>query len=402
MAQFPDASFRSATEEDVPRLLEVHLAAYPGPYSVEMRKRNFLSNPFGAIENLTIAEISGDIVAHAFLFSFEASFGGRRTSVGGVASVAVAPEVRGRGIGRALMKRLHAISDARGDAVTLLYPFRQGFYASLGYAPITSRRRIAFDPRAVPEAWRKLAHSRTIGRAKGEDRQRIESLHQAAAARTNGWITRPSAFWDRLFLRERRHYLVTDGGYVAFTIDQEHTHGEAVLLVDELVALDDVARRVLYGAISAMRDQVHEIVIEVANDDPIEYALVDMDRRRHGTETVEHALGEIVAGPMVRIEDVHRAIEARGYRAEGELAFDVVVDDEIAMAVSIAGGRASVSGARGGAVLRASRATLAGIFYGGLRATDLARVGLLDADARLLERIDAIVALPPLAPIDSF
>lgn len=401
MAQFVDPTFRTATEEDLPRLLEVHLAAYPGPYSVELRKRNFLSNPFGSIENLTVAEVAGDIVAHAFLFPFEASFGGRRTQVGGVASVAVAPEARGRGVGRALMKRLHVISDARGDAVTLLHPFRQGFYASLGYAPVTSRRRLAFDPRAVPEGWRKLAHARPLGRAKGDDRERIESLHAAAAARTNGWITRSSAQWDRLFLRERRHHLVTEGGYVAFTIDQEHTHGEAVLGVDELVAIDDVARRTLYGALSTMRDQVHEIVIEVANDDPVEHALTDMDRRRYGTDTVEHALGEIVAGPMVRIEDVHRAIESRGYR-EGEATFDVVVDDEIAMAVAITDGRASVSGARGGAVLRATRATLAGIFYGGLRAIDAARVGLLDADPKLLERIDALVALPPLAPIDSF
>jgi predicted acetyltransferase len=401
MAQFPDLIFRVATEEDLPRLLEVHLAAYPGPYSVDMRKRNFLSNPFGSIENLTVVEVAGDIVAHAFLFPFEASFGGRLTKVGGVASVGVAPEARGRGVGRALMKKLHALSDARGDALTLLYPFRQGFYASLGYAPITSRRRIAFDPRAVPDGWRELARQRTVGRAKGEDRERIESLHAAAAARTNGWITRGAAFWDRLFARERRHHLVTDGGYVAFTIDQEHTHGEAVLLVDELVAIDDTARRTLYGALSAMRDQVHEIVIEVAHDDPIEHALVDVDRRRYGTDTVEHAFGEIVGGPMVRIEDVHRAIEARGYR-EGEATFDVVVDDEIAMAVTIADGRAIVSGARGGAVLHATRATLAGIFYGGLRATDAARLGLLDADHKLLERIDAVVALPPLAPIDSF
>ena len=109
----------------------------------------------------------------------------------------------------------------------------------------------------------------------------------------------------------------------------------------------------------------------------------------------------IVTGPMVRIEDVHRAIESRGYR-DGDLSFDVVVDDEIAMAVSITDGRASVSGARGGAVLNASRATLAGIFYGGLRATDAARLGLIDAEPKLLERIDAVVALPPLAPIDGF
>ena len=135
--------------------------------------------------------------------------------------------------------------------------------------------------------------------------------------------------------------------------------------------------------------------------DPLEYALVDADRRRFGTEDVEHPIGEVVNGPMVRVEDVHRAIESRGYEP-GEATFDVVVDDEIAMAVAIADGRAAVGSARGGPVLRASRATLAAIFYGGLSATDAVRVGLLDADARLVERIDAVVTLRPLAPIDSF
>jgi predicted acetyltransferase len=401
MAQFPDPTFRTATDDDVPRLLEIHLAAYPDPRGAEERKRNFLSNPFGSIENLTVAEVAGDIVAHAFLFPFEASFGGRCVKVGGIASVAVAPEVRGRGIGRVLMRRLHAVSDMRGDAITMLYPFRQGFYASLGYAPTSSRRRLAFDPRAVPEGWRAPAPSRNVRRVRGEDRETIEGLHAEAAARTSGWITRPEAFWDRLFSRERRHLLLTEGGYVAFSLDQEHEHAEAVLVVDELVALDDVARRALYGALSTMRDQVSEIVVEVAHDDPLEYILLDANRRRFGNEAVEHALGEIVAGPMVRIEDMHRAIESRGY-ANGEATFDVVVDDEIAMAVTIADGRATVSGARGGAVLRASRSTLAGIFYGGLPATSAARLGLADADARTIERIDALALLPPLAPIDPF
>lgn len=397
MAQFPDPTFRAATEDDVERLLEIHFAAYPTKRGVDERKRNFLANPFGSVENLTVAIVDTEIVAHAFCFAFEASFGGRKVGVGGIASVAVAPEARGRGIGRALMKRLHVISDVRGDAITMLYPFRQGFYASLGYAPTSSRKRLSFDPCAVPRSW----SSSRVRRAKGEDRATIEAIHAELAARESGIITRPRAYWDRLFARERRHHLVTEGGYVAFSFEQEEAHAHTTLIVEELLAMNDDARRALMGAIGAMRDQVAEVVMEVREDDPIEHALLDADRRRFGTEDVEHPLGEVIAGPMVRMEDVHRALEARGY-AEGDATFDVVVGDEIAMSVSIEGGRATVSGARGGAVLRASRAALAAIFYGGLRATDAARLGLCDADARLLERIDAVAKIPPLAPFDDF
>jgi predicted acetyltransferase len=108
---------------------------------------------------------------------------------------------------------------------------------------------------------------------------------------------------------------------------------------------------------------------------------------------------------------VPRAIEARGYAADG--AFDVVVHagegeanggaEEIAVSVRVAGGRAEVSAARGAsAALRTTRAALASLLYGGLRPTDAVRLGLADADARTLARADAIFAMPPLLPIDPF
>ena len=128
------------------------------------------------------------------------------------------------------------------------------------------------------------------------------------------------------------------------------------------------------------------------------------DGRRFGTESVEHDLGTIVGGPMLRIEDVPRALEARGYPADG--ALDVVVhgsSEELAVSVRVRDGRAEVAAALGAAAaLRTTRATLASVLYGGLRASDAARLGLLDADARTLARADAIFALPPIAPVDPF
>src|SRR5262245_50331513 len=125
--------FRKAKEEDLDRLVDIHLAAYPDPRSVAARQRNFTHNPFGGLEHLIVAEAAGSIVGHAFLFPFRAWFGGRLVKMGGVASVGVAPEARGRGVATALMTQLHVLSDRRGDALTMLYAFRHGFYARLGY-----------------------------------------------------------------------------------------------------------------------------------------------------------------------------------------------------------------------------------------------------------------------------
>src|SRR5688572_27611022 len=111
MAQFPAPSFRQAEEADLPRILEVHLASYPDARGIELRRRNFTANPLGELSDLVVAEVNGDIVAQGFCFPLEAWFGGAKVRVGGIASLAVAPEARRRGLGRALMGQLHAVSD---------------------------------------------------------------------------------------------------------------------------------------------------------------------------------------------------------------------------------------------------------------------------------------------------
>jgi predicted acetyltransferase len=400
-----DLRFRPATAEDLERILELHFAAFTDERSATERRRNFTANPLGGLDTLVVAQRGEDIVAQAFLFPLEAWFGGRAVRVGAIASLATAPEARGQGVATALLHHLHVAADVRGDALTMLYAFRQRFYARLGYGTSSSRKRLAIEPTAIPASWRALARER-VRRARGEDKDLMMRGYVRAASRTSWWLTRSEAFWDRHLSRERRQFLVTDAGYVAFQLRQDEAHAATTLSVDELVADDEVTRRALLGALGAMRDQVAEIELEVDANDPLELALVDSDGRRFGTDTVEHDLGTVVGGPMLRIEDVPRALEARGYPADG--ALDVVVGgtgagEELAVSVRVRDGRAEVSAALGAAAaLRTTRATLASVLYGGLRVSDAARLGLLDADARTLARADAIFALPPLAPVDPF
>jgi len=401
-----DLTFRAANEDDLDRILEIHLVAYPDSRGVPDRRRAFRHNAFGALEDVVVAVQRGDIVAHACLYPMETWFGGRPVPTGGIASVGVAPEARRQGVARALLDHLHRASDARGDALTMLYAFRHGFYASLGYGPTTSRRRLALDPGSIPEAWSAAARG-VVRRARGEDKAGLAAVHARVAAARSGWLTRSAASWERRLSRERRLFLVADGpdgalaGYVAFELAQEEAHAATTALVEEIVAADDATRRLLLGALGQMGDQVETIELEVAANDPLELALVDPDRRRHGDAVVEHVLGAIVAGPMVRVEDVARAIEARGYAADG--AFDVAVTDEIAVSVEVSGGRATVGSARSAAqAIRTTRAGLASLLYGGLGVRDAVQLGLAEADARTVERADAILALPPPAPIDPF
>ncbi len=414
-----DLRFRAATTSDLDRILEIHTASFPDPRPAAERLRSFTANRLGALDDLVLAVRSDEIVGQAFLFPLEAWFGGRAVQMGAIASLAVAPEARGQGIATALLAGLHVASDMRGDALTMLYAFRQRFYSRLGYGPTASRRRLAFDPESVPRSWIDVARAR-VRRPRFEDKEAILLAYARSATRASAWLTRTPELWDRHLARERRQFFVAEhpaqegggiAGYVAFELVQSATNAATTLVVEEIAADDDATRRALIGSLAWMRDQVATIEIEVAGSDPLELALTDPDAGRFGTATIEHDLGRIVGGPMVRIEDVPRAIEARGYRTDGTV--DIVVHagpsdaggarNELAVSVRVADGHAEVSVARGVAgAIRTTLATLASLLYGGLRPSDAVRMGLADADGRTLGRADALLALPPPMPVDPF
>ncbi|MBS2013254.1 MAG: GNAT family N-acetyltransferase [Deltaproteobacteria bacterium] len=406
---------RPARVDDLERILAIHTAAYPDERTVIERRRNFEANPLGGLEDLFVVEREGTVVGQAFLFALEAWFGGRAVRVGAVASVAVAPEARGQGVATGLLAGLHRTSDVRGDAITMLYAFRYRFYLRAGYGTSCSRKRLAIDPASIPRGWSDAARARVRAAGRGE-RPAIREAYERVARTKTGWLTRPPALWDRHLARERRQFLVAPGpggtiaGYVAFELTQEEAHAETSLLVDELVADDSATERALYGALGALRDQVDVIEIELEEGHPLEVALLDPDGRRRGDETVEHPLGTVVGGPMVRIEDVARAVEARGYASDG--TFDLVVAtgepreagvEEMAIRVRVEQGRAVVGSAQAAvSALRTTRSGLASMLYGGLRVRDAVRLGLADADPRTAAKADEVLALPPPAPVDRF
>lgn len=408
---------RAATTDDLERILAIHTAAYPDERTTLERRRNFEANPLGTLEDLVVVERDGIVIGQAFLFALEAWFGGRAVKTGGIASVAVAPEARGQGVATTLLASLHRASDLRGDALTMLYAFRHRFYVRVGYGTSLSRKRLAIDPASVPRGWCERAKSRIRGANRG-DGDAIRAAYDRQAPTRTGWLTRPPALWDRHLARERRHFLLASGetqgsvaGYVAFELEQDEAHAETTMIVDEVVADDPSTRLALLGALGAMRDQVATIELELEDGDPLEVALLDPDARRNGDEEVEHPIGTVAGGPMVRIEDVQRAIEARGYGADG--TFDLVMTsgdpsssaaEEMAISVRVEGGRATVSAPNRDAreAIRTSRSGLASILYGGLRVGDAVRLGLADADPRITARAEPVLALAAPAPIDRF
>jgi predicted acetyltransferase len=316
--------------------------------------------------------------------------------------VGVAPESRGRGVAGELLAHLHAQAAAAKAPLSLLYPFRQGFYARHGYAATTPTRKLRVHPGSIPVAWRDEPDV-VVTRAREGDRAAIVEAHRRAASRSHGWLVRSETLWGRALSDERRSWLVARrgrqvAGYVTWSLAQPEPHGETRMRVHEVAADDDATRRALLGAAGAQRDQVTELEIDIDARDPLDRALLDPDRARFGTASLEHDLGAIAGGPMVRLVDVARALSARRYTSDG--ALDLVIDDRPALHLAIARGRAKVGVAeRARSPLTITRAALGAVLYGGLLPSDAARIGWARGEDATLARADALLVTPPFSAL---
>jgi predicted acetyltransferase len=395
-------TFRTAGEGDLERLLEVHTSAFPDPRGREERVRNFTRNPLGRFEDLWVAHEGDAIVGHAFLFPLEAWFGGVRVRVAGIASIGVAPEARGRGVGSAMLEHLCRTAAARGDAVAVLYAFRQGFYARAGFAAASSYRRLRMHPASIP--WRAQPELR-VRAPVGADRPSIEACWEHVAKRRTGSLVRGERAWEHRVADERRVWLVVEGahgveGYVAWSLMQSETHAHTTLVIDEMEARSAAAERLLWAIVGAQRDQVSEVRVDVATDDPIDRALVDADEGRFGDAQVEHVLGEVAAGPMVSMLAVEAGLSARGWAAEGSLVLEV---QGSSYRLNVRDGRAAVEPSVEAPDLVLDRRALSAIAYGALGAGDAARLGMLEArEEKALALADALFRLPPYFSPDPF
>ncbi|HEX8795022.1 MAG TPA: sterol carrier protein domain-containing protein, partial [Polyangiaceae bacterium] len=244
-----------------------------------------------------------------------------------------------------------------------------------------------------------------VREASGADRPAMEACWQHVAERRTGSLVRGERAWEHRLAHERRVWLVVEGaqgvdGYVAWSLVQSEPHAQTALVVDEMAARSDAGQRALWGVLGAQRDQVNEVRVDVASDDPIERALVDADERRFGDAQVEHVLGEVAAGPMLRVLDPTVALAARGWAAEGTLALDVAGDG---LRLEVRGGRATVTPSGDEPDVRLDTPALSAVAFGALPARDAARLGMLAArDEKTLGLADALFRLPPYFSPDPF
>ena len=231
---------------------------------------------------------------------------GRRVPMGGVASVAVAPHVRGNGFARAVLSAGLHLMHRRGDAISTLYPTTGTLYRSLGWGYAGTYAWYRIPVSELPSA-RALEGYEVLPAGLSDARM----LYNAVAPTHNGWLGRSAMHWvtaeyDHAHtVGARGAYLLrrngADAAFLAFTARRDGSRGFD-LEAGQLFAVDRDAHRAVFAlaqsmgtTAQALRTRLPAYVLQATLDHP------------HRADTLHtHPF-------MCRVVDAAAAVAARGY-----------------------------------------------------------------------------------------
>jgi predicted acetyltransferase len=254
------------------------------------------------------AFVNGAPAGAAMLHDMRQYWVGRPVKMGGVASVKVAPEHRGRGIGRTLMTELlHRIAE-RGYPLSALYPATMPIYRSLGWELAGGRHKFSVPAGAL----RGLTEPDKAARGGGTGHQDVPVRRAAPAdvatvinvmadshraARDAGpltWDEGPAAQW--LGREDLYSYLAGDDGFAAYRWTGDD------LWVERVHARTQETLRALWSVIASHSSTTDNVSGLTGPDDPFWW----LTRERDATITRRSMW-------MLRVVDAAAAIAARGF-----------------------------------------------------------------------------------------
>jgi predicted acetyltransferase len=270
------------------------------------------------------AFLSGRPVGSAVFHDMRQWWHGRQVPMAGVASVKVAPEYRGRGIGRRLMTELLGLIAERGYPLSALYPATMPLYRSLGWELAGGRYHAAVPARSLQSLMPADAVQGT-GASRGDAVADLRRAGQGDADAVNAvigrahevardcgpltWDREPTARW---LSRTDVYSYLSDDGFVAC----RWRGGNDVLYVERLHGVTQGAVRALWSVVASYGSVASTIRARTSPADPFWW----LTRERDATMTKR-------AMWMLRVVDASAAIAARGFPVAVSAAVPLVIAD---------------------------------------------------------------------------
>ncbi|HEX9527599.1 MAG TPA: GNAT family N-acetyltransferase [Streptosporangiaceae bacterium] len=266
----------------------------------------------------------GQLVGAARYYDMRQYWHGRAVPMAGVGGVKIAPEARGRGIGREMMRALLGAMAGRGYPLSVLYPATAQIYRSLGWemagghyrAEVPGRSLLALlppdpelpprDPEIqAPDDHEVPVHpgesSSAVRRAGPDDAGEVIAVLGAihAAARDCGPATRDPASMRRWLGDPGLFSYLAPDGFLGYGW---HGSGDKEIMIEVLAAGSPQTARALWGIVASHSSVTRVVRATLGPSDPVGWLTrePDVSLRRH-----KHW--------MLRVLDPAAGVSGRGF-----------------------------------------------------------------------------------------
>ncbi|TMQ90822.1 GNAT family N-acetyltransferase [Actinomadura soli] len=253
----------------------------------------------------------GEVVATGSLYDMTQWWNGRAVSMAGVSGITVAPEERGRGLGRRLMTDLLEHCVRFGHPLAMLYPATTALYRSVGWEHAGAQHHVEIRT----EALRRVAAERVPVRRAGPDDAAEAAAVVGRVHETSldcGPVGVPEAWWRRTLGNRDEYCYLAEDGFLSY----RWADGNAGMEVTRLVASSERTLRALWALVGSGSSTAESVRACVAPFDPALWLLPERE-----WETVTRSQW------MLRLVDAPAAIEARGFPSGVGAAVPLLVDD---------------------------------------------------------------------------
>ncbi|MDJ0716392.1 MAG: GNAT family N-acetyltransferase [Prochloraceae cyanobacterium] len=334
------------------------------------------------INNFRIVRQGGKVIGGLAIYNMGQWYGGSSVPMAGIAAVGIAPEYRGTGAAYQLMSSTIAELFSTGIPISTLYAATQRLYRKAGYEQAGSYCVWELPITAIERGDR----PRPLHRVDPLEYQLFEEIYRQQAKQNNGNLDRNKAIWERTVkpnIEEEETvfaYLIGDRvaleGYIIFS--QSRQNNDAIIKVWDWTLLTKAAVKRFWTLLadhSSLIDRVHWKSCEI---DPL---LLLLPEQKAKIFRKEHW--------MLRIIDVVKALEKRGYPAGIETELHLEVTDEAIdsnngrFCLKVSQGRGEVTkGGKG--ELQIGIRGLASLYTGLFTPTQLQLTGYLQTESEAL------------------
>ncbi|MFB9968149.1 GNAT family N-acetyltransferase [Sinosporangium siamense] len=303
---------RDVAPADLDALLAIRVRSF-GHMSAGEAEEWKAKYTLSAQEGLLLGAYDGSrIMAGARIADFRQWWYGRPLTCAGIAGVVVAPEDRGKGVARTMIRAVVERAAALGYPVSALYPSTTPLYRSCGWEHAGARHYYVIPTESLRSV--RPAHPVALRRmGPGDAAEVMLILHRVySAARASGPVCATEVQWRQWLGDDRAFLYIADDGFIVYRWAGDALH------VDHLAAASEHTARTLWGLLGSTSSTAKSIRAALDPADPVFHMLGERG-----------VLGVALTPWMMRVVDLPTAVSARGYPTSVTADLTLDVDDPV-------------------------------------------------------------------------